>query len=151
MSGSEPSGTDELFPDATEHAEVRLPAAPTARPGVGRAALILGILAVLGDLIGIVVAVIALASAVTHVNETLNNVDNSLGAFIGVIVLEFAVYGGGILLGLIAVGLGIIAALRRRGRVTGIVGAALGALVVISHVIFGLVIGSSGNLPGVTN
>jgi hypothetical protein len=150
-SGTETSGTDELFPGATEHAAVPLPAAPTARPGIGRAALILGILAVLGDLIGIVVAMIALATAVTHVSETLSNVDNSLGAFLGVVVLEFAVYGGGIVLGLIAVGLGVIAAVRRRGRATGIVGAALGGLVVISHVTFGLVIGSSGNLPGVTN
>jgi hypothetical protein len=162
MTGTEPSGTDELFPGATEHPGVAAPVgtpppgavapvSPPIRRGLGVSALILGILAVLGDLIGIVVAFIALAGAVTHVGETLSNVDNSLGAFLGVIVLEFVVFGGGILFGLLAVVLGIIAAIRRRGRAAGIVGIVLGALVLLSHLGLAIVIGTSGNVPGVTS
>jgi hypothetical protein len=149
MSGTEPAGTDALFPDASEHPVVAFDR-PASRRGLGIAALILGVLAVLGDLVGIVVAFVALAGAVTHPGETLGNVDNSLGAFLGVIVLEFAVYGGGIVFGLLAVLLGVIAAVRRRGRVVGLVGAILGALVVVSHAVLGIVIGTSGNVPGVT-
>ncbi|MDP9027369.1 MAG: prominin family protein [Actinomycetota bacterium] len=152
------SGTDELFPDATQHPGVAVsPAvggesAPLRRRrALGVAALILSLLAVLGDLIGIVVAFVALAGAVTSVGDTLNNVDNSLGTFIGVIVLEFAVYIGGVVFGLLAIVLGLIAAVGRRGCAAGIIGVVLGTIVVVTHVVLGLVIGSSGSVPGVTN
>src|SRR3954447_21008901 len=78
------SGTDDLFPDATPLPGAAVPppppvtgdsgvapagGAPAAAPrrrGVGAAAFVLGLLAILGDLIGIVVALFTLLGAVTN-------------------------------------------------------------------------------------
>lgn len=138
-------GTDELFPDAIEHS-----ATPAPRRALGIAAFLLGLLALLGDLLGIVVAVVTLARAATHGDQTLSNVDNSLGAVIGVIVLELVVFIGGIVCGLLALVFGILAAIRRRGRVLGAFGAVFGLFVLITHLVLAIVISSSGNVPGVT-
>lgn len=111
----------------------------------------LGLLAIFGDLVGIVVALFTLLGAVTHLGQTLTNVDNSLGAFLGVIILEFLVFFGGILFAALAVILGIVAAVRNRGRVLGIVGVIFGLAVLATHVALGISIAASGNVPGVTS
>lgn len=146
------SGTDELFPDATPLPGAAV--APTAAPrrrGIGAAAFVLGLLAILGDLIGITVALFTLLGAMTNLGQTLTNVDNSLGAFLGVIILEFAVFFGGILFAVLAVILGIVAAARNRGRVLGIFGVIFGLAVLVTHLVLGITVATSGNVPGVTN
>lgn len=159
------SGTDDLFPDATPLPGAAVPPAPpvvpesgpaaetvvTRRRGTGAAAFVLGLLAILGDLIGIVVALFTLLGSITHLGETLSNVDNSLGAFLGVIILEVIVYFGGIVFGLLAVILGIVAAARNRGRVLGVFGVIFGLVILVSHIAFGISVATSGNVPGVTS
>jgi len=148
------SGTDELFPDATPlPVATPLPAGAAAprRRGMGAAAFVLGLLAILGDLIGVVVALFTLLGAVTKLGQTLTNVDDSLGAFLGVIILEFLVFFGGILFALLAVILGIVAAARNRGRVLGIFGAIFGLGVLVTHLVIGVTVATSGNVPGVTS
>ncbi|MEO7722489.1 MAG: hypothetical protein ABIS08_11315 [Pseudolysinimonas sp.] len=163
------SGTDDLFPDATQHPGAAVPPPPPATPdlavtapgsapavaprrrGLGAAAFVLGLLAVLGDVIGFVVALFTLLGAVTNLGETLNNVDNSLGAFLGVIILEFVVFFGGILFALLAVILGIVAAARNRGRVLGVFGVIFGLVVLAIHVGLAITVATSGNVPGVTS
>jgi hypothetical protein len=163
------SGTDELFPDATPlpgaavpppppvayepgaEAPGQAPAPAPRRRGIGTAAFVLGLLAILGDLIGLIVAFFTLLGAVTHIGETLTNVDNSLGAFLGVIILEFIVFFGGILFAALAVILGIVAAVRNRGRVLGIFGVIFGVVVLVSHIVFGIYVTTQGNVPGVTS
>jgi len=160
-------GTDDLFPDATPLPGVAVPPPPPVaaqpgagapgaaagvprRRGIGAAAFVLGLLAILGDLIGLIVAFFTLLGAVTHLGQTLTNVDNSLGAFLGVIILEFIVFFGGILFALLAVILGIVATVRNRGRVLGIFGVIFGLVVLVTNVSFGIFIATSGNVPGVT-
>lgn len=163
------SGTDELFPDApplpgaavppappvaAEPAPGAAAAAPTATPrrrGLGVAAFVLGLLAILGDLIGVTVALFTLLGAVTNLGQTLTNVDNSLGAFLGVIILEFLVFFGGIVFAVLAVILGIVAAVRNRGRVLGVFGVIFGLAVLATHLVLGITVATSGNVPGVTN
>lgn len=161
------SGTNELFPDATQHpgaavppappvaAEAAVPSAQTPekhrRRGIGTAAFVLGLLAIGGDIVGIVVALFTLLGAVTNLGETLSNVDNSLGAFLGVIILEFAVFFGGILFAVLAVILGIVATARNRGRVLGVFGVIFGLIVLATHVVLGITVATSGNVPGVTS
>ena len=162
------SGTDELFPDATPLPGAAVPPAPPVydgsatgpgatavaaprRRGMGAAAFVLGLLAILGDLIGLAVAFFTLLGSVTHLGETLTNVDNSLGAFLGVIILEFIVFFGGILFAVLALILGLVAAVRNRGRVLGIFGVIFGIGVLLAHIAFYVTISTSGNVPGVTS
>jgi len=161
------SGTDDLFPDAAQLPGAAVPpappvaqdgsgpvAAPTSerrRRGIGTAAFVLGLLAILGDIVGITVALFTLLGAVTNLGETLTNVDNSLGAFLGVIILEFLVFFGGILFAVLAVILGLVAAVRNRGRVLGVFGVIFGVVVLAAHVVLGITVASSGNVPGVTS
>lgn len=170
------SGTDDLFPDATPLPGAAVPPAPPVydgpaagpaagpasspgaaavaaprRRGMGAAAFVLGLLAILGDLIGLAVAFFTLLGSVTHLGETLSNVDNSLGAFLGVIILEFIVFFGGILFAVLALILGLVAAVRNRGRVLGIFGMIFAIGVLLAHIAFYVAISTSGNVPGVTS
>jgi len=159
------SGTDDLFPDAAQLPGAAVPPpAPVSRGtsdaqqtvaprrrGIGTAAFVLGLLAVLGDLVGVTVALFTLLGAVTNLGQTLTNVDNSLGAFLGVIIVEFLVFFGGILFALLAVILGIVAAARNRGRVLGIFGVIFGLAVLAVHLVLGITVATSGNVPGVTS
>jgi hypothetical protein len=166
------SGTDDLFPDATPLPGAAVPPAPPVaggpaadasgpatvasavaprRRGIGAAAFVLGLLAILGDLIGVTVALFTLLGAVTNLGQTLTNVDNSLGAFLGVIILEFVVFFGGILFAVLAVILGIVAAARNRGRVLGVFGVIFGLAVLVTHIVLGITVATSGNVPGVTS
>jgi len=164
------SGTDELFPDATPLPGAAVPppppvtgepgdAAPGAAPaparrrrGIGAAAFVLGLLAILGDLIGVAIALFALMGALGNVGQILStNIDNSLGALLGVVVVELIVFFGGILFGGLAVILGIVAAARNRGRVLGVFGVIFGLVVLLSHVALWISTAMSGNVPGVTS
>ncbi|MES1212081.1 MAG: hypothetical protein ABUT11_00890 [Leifsonia sp.] len=161
------SGTDELFPDAEQHPGALVPpvppsppavapaAAPLATParrrGIGAAAFVLGLLAILGDLIGVVVALFTLLGAVTDLRGTFTNIDGSLGAVLGVIILEFIVFFGGILFALLAVILGIVAAARNRGRVLGVFGVVFGVGVLAVHVMILITVTTSNNLPGLSS
>ncbi len=112
----------------------------------------LGLLAILGDLIGLIVAFFTVLGAIGNLGQILTtNVDNSLGAFLGVVILAFIVFFGGILFAALAVILGIVAVVRNRGRVLGIFGVIFGLVVLVSHIAFGIYVTTQGNVPGVTN
>jgi len=113
---------------------------------------VLGLLAILGDLIGVAIALFALMGALGNVGQILStNIDNSLGALLGVVVVELIVFFGGILFGGLAVILGIVAAARNRGRVLGVFGVIFGLVVLLSHVALWISTAMSGNVPGVTS
>ncbi len=159
------SGSDDLFPDATAHPAAAVPAttppvtpgalvspaAPGRHRGVGTAAFVLGLLALLGDLAGIIIAVATFASAITSIGTELSNIDDSLGSLLGVIIIEFMVFFGGIVFGLLAVILGVVAAARNRGRVLGVFGVILGLIVLVGHLALLIAVMTSGNVPGVTS
>jgi hypothetical protein len=109
---------------ATETAVAAPAAAPAKGKGLGRFALVLGLLAFIGDIVLIVIAFIGAASAFSSI--TGGNLDF-----------------GSILAGL----LGLIAAITNRGRAPGIIGLILGILVMISHFsVLGAIAGSGDTL-----
>lgn len=160
------SGTDDLFPDAEQHPGALVPPAPPSTPatspsaappaapprrrGIGTAAFVLGLLAVFGDLIGVIVAFFTLLGAVTDLRGTFTNIDGSLGAVLGVVILEVIFFFGGILFGLLAVILGLVAAIRNRGRVLGVFGVIFGLGVLVVHVMILITVTTSNNVPGLT-
>jgi hypothetical protein len=134
------SGTDEQpvpVPSAVEPVAPAAPAAPVAvkpRRGLGAASFILGLLAILGDLIAMVLAVVAFAGAITNIGGVLNDPTRSLGSAIGVVIVAAIAVFGGLLFALLAVILGLVAAIRNRGRVLGVFGIIFGLLILIGHI-----------------
>jgi len=58
----------------------------------------------------------------------------SLGSALGIVVIVIIVIFGGMLFALLAVILGLVAAIRNRGRVLGIFGIIFGLLILIGHI-----------------
>jgi hypothetical protein len=155
---AEPTGTDALFPGATAHPAAAVPTAPAPavvtstpvapsgpRRGIGVAAFVLGLLAMLGDLIAIVLAFIALAGAISNLGATLDDPAHSLGSAIGVLIIIAIAFFGGMLFALLAVILGLVAAIRNRGRVLGVFGVIFGLLILIGHIGVIIAAATSGN------
>jgi len=114
-----------------------VPAAPLAvkrRRGLGAASFILGLLAILGDLAALVIGLIAVAGALTNFSSVLTDPTGSLGSALGVIVIAAVAVFGGLLFALLAVILGLVAAIRNRGRVLGVFGIIFGLIILIGHV-----------------
>jgi len=137
------SGTDEQ--PVPVHPEPAVPAAPPAavvappvaakpRRGLGAASFILGLLAIFGDLIALVLGLIAFAGAITNIGGVLNDPTGSLGSAIGVIIVVAIAVFGGLLFALLAVILGLVAAIRNRGRVLGVFGIIFGLLILLGHI-----------------
>ena len=119
---------------ATAPAAVVAPVEVKPRRGVGAAAFILGLLAILGDFVALIVGLIAFAGAITNLGGVLNDPTGSLGSAIGVVVIAAIAVLGGLLFALLAVILGLVAAIRNRGRVLGVFGIIFGLLILIGHI-----------------
>jgi hypothetical protein len=121
---STPAAVPATVPATETAVAAPAPAAPARGKGLGRFALVLGLLAFIGDIVLIVIACIGAASAFSSI--TGGNLDF-----------------GSILAGL----LGLIAAITNRGRAPGIIGLILGILVMISHFsVLGAIAGSGDTL-----
>jgi hypothetical protein len=120
------------------------PVVPVERKGrgLGVFALILGLLGMIAD---IIVIILGLAQLPALMNGDWGSL---LAGLAGVAVLGFIVFWGGIIVGALAVLLGIIAAVRNRGRVAGVFGIILGVLVAGSHILLGLAILGGGSALG---
>jgi hypothetical protein len=135
---------------------VPAPAEPAAAPVVvadqpvrkshalGIFALILGLIAFLGDIGVLVFAVIQIAAFAQTLDFSTGL--TGLAAFAGLALLAFWV---GIAVAALAVLLGLIAAIKNRGRAAGIVGLIFGLLVLITHISIGLSILGAG--AGISN
>jgi len=110
------------------------PVAVKPRRGLGAAAFVLGLLAILGDLAALVIGLIAVAGAITNVSGVLTDPTGSLGSAIGVLVIAAIAVFGGLLFALLAVILGLAAAIRNRGRVLGVFGIIFGLIILIGHI-----------------
>lgn len=115
--------------------------APKKGGGPGAASLIFAILAILGDLGVLVFAIVSIASLAGNFDLA-----TGLSSLIGFAALALIAFWGGIVFAALALLLGIIAAARNRGRVAGVIGSILAALVLLSHVAFGLLVAGSGDL-----
>lgn len=128
-------------------------APPKKKSGaLGGFALVLSILAILGDLVVIIFGVITLVSAVNGINlDTLDfsGILAAMGAFAAIAVFAFF---GGLILGLLALLLGLIAAIKGRGRVAGVFAIILSILVLITHGSVALAIAQAGtSIGGITS
>ena len=110
------------------------PVAVRPRRGLGAASFILGLLAILGDLAALVIGLIAVAGALTNFSSVLTDPTGSLGSALGVIVIAAVAVFGGLLFALLAVILGLVAAIRNRGRVLGVFGIIFGLIILIGHI-----------------
>jgi len=123
--------------------------APRRSRGLGRFALILGLLAFFGDLVLIVVGIVQLVSLFSGFDVSQLFTSATLAAAAGFFALAFIVFWAGIVVGGLAVLLGLIAAITDRGRAPGIVGLIFGLLVLITHIGIGLSILGAGS--GISN
>ena len=135
---------------------VPAPAEPAAAPVVvadqpvrkshalGIFALILGLLAFLADVGVLVFAIVQIAAFAQTFDFS-----SGLTALAGFAALALLAFWVGIVVAGLAVLLGLIAAIKNRGRAAGIVGLIFGLLVLITHVSIGLSILGAG--AGISN
>lgn len=146
--------TDPTPPDAPV-----VPAAPAAVPAtvpavdaprksraLGIFALILGLGAFIGDIVLIVTAIVGAVGVAQSVSAGQFDFTTLLAGFAGFAFIAFLGFWVGIVVAALAILLGIIAAVKNRGRAAGIFGAILGLLVLISHLIVLATVAGSGDL-----
>jgi hypothetical protein len=127
--------------DATPYSGSAAPAvtagaAESPRRGLGIWSLVLGLLAVLGDVIVVLVIVEAMRAS-TDINSGLSNL--FVAGVTAVIIMI-----GGFLVSVTGLILGIMAVARGRGRVLGVVGMLLCILVVLSYVLAIILVAAGG-------
>jgi hypothetical protein len=111
------------------------PAEPAAAPpvmkgrGPGVAALVLGLLAVLGDALALALTVSAIGAA-----GAVDSIEGAFAVIGGALLVVLAAFFGGILLALIGLVLGLVGMVRGRGRVAGVIGGLLSLGVLVAHI-----------------
>jgi hypothetical protein len=127
-------------------ADVAVVDAPRKKSGaLGGFALVLAILAVLGDIVVIIFGVVTLATAVNGFDMStfeFGPILAALGAFAAIAVIAFF---GGMILAVLGLLLGLIAAIKGRGRVAGVFAIILSVLVLITHGSIALAIAQTGD------
>jgi hypothetical protein len=133
------AGLDELFPDAAERPGVALP--PTSRDEpvgsrrLGTVALVLGAFALVSELGALLTGIAVFVSIL-----------GSLGAGSGadgldwVVGYELGSAIAGLLLGIGAIVIGVLAVRRRRGRSFGVAGAILGGAALVFELVLGVLV-----------
>lgn len=146
---TDPTPSDAPVAPATSAAAapVVVAEAPRKSKALGVFALLLGLIAFIGDivLIGIGVAgAIGVAQSVSGGNFDFTTI---LAGFAGFAFIAFIAFWIGIVVAALAMLLGIIAAVKNRGRAAGIFGAIFGLLVLISHLsVAATILGSAETL-----
>jgi hypothetical protein len=130
-------------PEAGASAVVEV--APRKSRGLGIFAMILGLLAFLGDLVIVVITVVQVVGVVANFDVTNLFSTGGLAALGAFLALLFIAYWGGLIVSALAVLLGLIAAITGRGRAQGVVGLVFGLLVFLSHLVLGLSLLGLGN------
>jgi hypothetical protein len=142
-----------VVPAATAAAPAAVPAAPAPRKsrGLGIFALILGLGAFIGDLVLLGIAVAGVVSIAQSVSGGNFEFSTLLAGFAGFGFIAFIGFWVGIVVAALAMLLGIIAAVKNRGRAAGIFGAIFGLLVLISHLSVLVTVLGSGDLLNTLN
>jgi hypothetical protein len=148
MSDLTPAGTPvpPAVPTAPEAgAATVVEVAPRKSKGLGIFAMILGLLAFLGDLVIVIVTVVQVVGVVANFDVSNIFSTGGLAALGTFLALLFIAFWGGIVVSGLAVLLGLIAAISGRGRAQGVVGLVFGLLVLLSHLIVGASLLGIGN------
>jgi hypothetical protein len=132
---------------------VAVPAAAEPRKGrgLGIFALILGLGAFIGDIVLLGIAIAGAAAAFSNVSAGNFDFTTILAGLAGFAFIAFIGFWVGILVAALAMLLGIIAAVKNRGRAAGIFGAIFGLLVLISHLTILATVLGSGDLLSTLN
>ncbi len=112
---------------------------------LGGFALILAVLAIIGDLVVIIFGIVTLVSAVNGFDlQTFEfgGILAALGAFAAIAVFAFF---GGLILAVLALLFGLIAAIKGRGRVAGVFAIIFSILVLVTHGSVALAIAQTGD------
>jgi len=121
-------------------------APPVKKSGaLGGFALVLAILAVLGDIVVFVIGVVLLFNAINGFDMSTFDFGPAivaLGAFAGIAVFAFF---GGLIVAALALLLGLIAAIKGRGRVAGVFAIIFSILVLITHGSLALAFAQTGD------
>jgi hypothetical protein len=139
-----PAATTPAVPAATA-TEVAVVPVKKKSGALGGFALILSIIAILADLVVIIFGVVTLVSAVNGFDlQTFEfgGILAALGAFAAIAVFAFF---GGLILGALALLLGLIAAIKGRGRVAGVFAIIFSILVLVTHGSIALAIAQTGD------
>jgi hypothetical protein len=136
--------TDAAYPVPTAAPEpVAAPAVPPQAPprrgrAVGATSFVLSLVAFVGDIAGGIVFIIAIVSAIGSLTSYFDQSGGGgdLSGAAGAVIFVVVAFLGGTLLALVGIILGIVAAATRRGRVLGVFGIILGALVLVSRIVF---------------
>jgi hypothetical protein len=131
---------------APQGAVAPAPANPPKGKGLGIFALILGLLAFIGDIVLIIIGVAGAVSVATSLSSGNFDISTLLLGFGGFIFIAFIGLIVGLIVSILAILLGIIAAVKNRGRVQGVFGAIFGFLVLFTHGSTLLTILGSGDL-----
>ncbi|MEO8095169.1 MAG: hypothetical protein ABI632_09560 [Pseudolysinimonas sp.] len=129
--------------------------APRKSHGLGIFALLLGLLAFFADIALIVFAIVQVAAIANNFDISTFNPQTILLGLAGYAAIALIAFFVGFGVAVLAILLGIIAAVKNRGRAAGIFGAIFGLLVLASHLIVLGTIAGSGSLisqiPGLGN
>jgi hypothetical protein len=135
-------------PATATAADVEVAPAKKKSGALGGFALVLSILAILGDIIVVIVGVVLLVSAVQGFDLgtfEFGPILAALGAFAGIAIFAFF---GGLILAALGLLLGLIAAIKGRGRVAGVFAIIFSVLVLITHGSIALSIAQAGDSIG---
>ena len=121
--------SEQLFPDAVAVDPVAV-RQPGKRRGFGIAAFVLGLVGVLGD---VTVAILILTAFAGIANAD----DSAIGYAFVVLLASIVAFWGGILLAVLAIVFGIIALVRKRGRVFAVAGMILALITLAVNVTVG--------------
>ncbi|MEO5920805.1 MAG: hypothetical protein ABIQ01_06650 [Pseudolysinimonas sp.] len=133
--------------------EVATATPPKKSGALGGFALVLAILAILGDLAVIIFGVISFVGLANNFDTSTFEVSSFVTALGAFGVIGAVGFFGGIILALLSLLFGIIAIAKRRGRVAGVFAVILSILVLITHGSLALALaqagaGLAGLLPG---
>lgn len=142
-----PAATTPAVPAATA-TEVEVVPVKKKSGALGGFALVLAILAILADIVVVIVGVVLVFNAFS--NFDMSNFDLSgltpifaaLGIFGGIAIFAFF---GGLIVGALALLLGLIAAIKGRGRVAGVFAIILSILVLFTHGSIALAFAQTGD------
>jgi hypothetical protein len=115
---------------------------------LGGFALVLSILAILADIIVVIVGVVLLFNAISGFDVSnfdlsgLTPIFAALGIFGGIAIFAFF---GGLIVGALALLLGLIAAIKGRGRVAGVFAIIFSILVLVTHGSIALAFAQTGD------
>jgi hypothetical protein len=124
-------------------------APPKKKSGaLGGFALILSILAIVGDIVVFIVGIVSIVSAVNGVNLQEFDVSGILAALGAFAIIAVWAFFGGLILGVLALLLGLIAAIKGRGRVAGVFAIILSILVLVTHGSIALAVAQAGQSIG---